>query len=181
MVTQPLSTKTMTLTSPPSRSTRITDKEANISSPIRISISPAFVLYLWKMAPIIEDTPQVPESLLKLLRENLPYSLPLLRRLQFARDFKNGTRPSAHVLFAYHPDTGSQASSAKPSQFAAAYVDMAPRPQTAMWIYSTLEFPGRAAPDGSDDELILALFRRARRIEGEDLEVPSGPRRPARG
>ena len=119
----------------------------------------------FKMAPVVEDTPTVPDSLLALLQEHLPYSISLLRRLQFARSFANGTRPSAHVLLAYHPASAG----AKPAQFAAAYVDMAPRPQTAMWLYSSFEKSGRpAAADGSDDELVMALLRRARRLEDQD-------------
>ncbi|PKS06046.1 hypothetical protein jhhlp_007880 [Lomentospora prolificans] len=86
------------------------------------------------MAPTVLSSPQVPEGLLDLLNAHLPYSLPLLRRLQFTR-FKGGSSPASRILYTPPPDTGLPQN----AHFAAAYVDLAAGLETQMWIYSTLE------------------------------------------
>ncbi|KAL2018705.1 hypothetical protein VTK56DRAFT_479 [Thermocarpiscus australiensis] len=109
-------------------------------------------------APILlSDTPTPPAPLLSLLRSHLPYSLPVLRRLQFARNLPGrGATPHTHVLHACYQDRdrdlkdaeeeedyseGSSSSSSKSSSkhFAAAYVDLSRAPETQCWVYSTLE------------------------------------------
>lgn len=124
------------------------------------------------MAVTIQELPQVPEWLLALLASHLPFSLPILRRLQFARRYKGGSSPTAHVLLAY--DDNDDANS--PACFAAAYVDPSRGPETECWLYSTLE-DAAADVDAAKDsataadavcvEQVLALLRRIRKLEAE--------------
>ncbi|SPQ18225.1 ce529d9d-79b8-4ec7-bf6d-5b2dd05072ad [Thermothielavioides terrestris] len=46
------------------------------------------------------DTPTPPPHLLARLQSHLPYSLPVLRRLQFARNFPGGSTRHTHILYA---------------------------------------------------------------------------------
>lgn len=126
------------------------------------------------MAVTIEDFPQVPERLLALLTGHLPYSLPTLRRLQFAHRVKGGSSPTTRILLAYNA-TDSPAAGAGdpvtpgPASFAAAYVDPSRGPETECWLYSTLEDGGEAGnpPDPECVEQVLALLRRIRKIHAE--------------
>ncbi|GAB1310443.1 hypothetical protein MFIFM68171_00653 [Madurella fahalii] len=105
---------------------------------------------------LLTDTPNPPDPLLSLLHSHLPYSLPVLRRLQFARNFPGGATPHTHVLHARYSIASSPSSSpsARNSQpqsesqiaqdqdeqaFAAAYVDLSRAPETQCWVYSMLE------------------------------------------
>ncbi|KAH6953319.1 hypothetical protein DER45DRAFT_647944 [Fusarium avenaceum] len=83
----------------------------------------------------------VPSGLLTLLADQLPYSLPLLRRLQFTK-FEGGLRETARIILV----ADSQVDDEKfpPQKFTAAYVDVAGGPDTQGWIYSTLEHPDQA-------------------------------------
>jgi hypothetical protein len=110
----------------------------------------------------ITDLPIIPPAggdsdlLITRLQAHLPYSLPLLRRLQCARNLPGGCTPHAHVLCAsYAQEQGEagngersvvvvvvdqqQAKSKDCEEFAAAYVDLSCAPETQCWIYSTLE------------------------------------------
>ncbi|KAH8884455.1 hypothetical protein GQ53DRAFT_661918, partial [Thozetella sp. PMI_491] len=120
-----------------------------------------------EMASSVEVTSSVPDSLLGLLGSHTPYSMPLLRRLQFAKLFPGGMRPSARVLLVTPsaPDANQA-----PGRFAAAYVDMAARPETAIWMYSSAEYPGNDFSE-SDDELLLALFRHIRSLEADHADT----------
>ncbi|KAK4233819.1 hypothetical protein C8A03DRAFT_47716 [Achaetomium macrosporum] len=75
---------------------------------------------------LLEDTPTPSNALLSLLKSHLPHSLPVLRCLQFARNFPNYRSPQAHIR-------------QQEQQFAAAYVDLSRGPETQIWLYSTLE------------------------------------------
>lgn len=78
------------------------------------------------------DTVSVPGELVELLSFELPYSLPLLRRLQFTK-FPHGTSEHARVIFV--SDTGL---SSRPNAYTAAYLDFS-KMESQMFIYSTLE------------------------------------------
>ncbi|KAL2134178.1 hypothetical protein VTI74DRAFT_839 [Chaetomium olivicolor] len=90
---------------------------------------------------ILSDTPTPPDGLLTLLKSHLPYSLPVLRRLQFARNFPGGSTQSTHVLYAHYDDQGGRhnGDGLNGGHFAAACVDLSRAPETEVWIYSTLE------------------------------------------
>lgn len=75
-----------------------------------------------------------PEALEALLSSHMPYSLPLLRRLQFSKH-KGLSSPAERFILV--SDSANDA-------FTAAYLDVAGGPDTHMWLYSTLE-------DGNDD------------------------------
>ncbi|KAL7809573.1 hypothetical protein V8C26DRAFT_411584 [Trichoderma gracile] len=78
----------------------------------------------------------VPEWLVELLAAELPYSLPLLRRLQSTK-FKHGTSPHARVVFVHDTDSPLDEHHEFKS-YTAAYLDFS-RQETQMYIYSTLE------------------------------------------
>lgn len=127
----------------------------------------------------IEDLPDVPEWILALLADHLPFSLPLLRRLQSAHRLRDASTPAARILLAYTPeaaDVGADPTGPPPApaRFAAAYVDPSRGPETESWLYSTLEddndstsSSGAAAPAACVVEQVLALLRRMRKIEAE--------------
>lgn len=65
------------------------------------------------------------------LLPHLPYSLPLLRRLQYHR-----SSPSAHTFATFPADQ-----TPPPLRFSATYVDRSRAPETECWIFSTYEVP----------------------------------------
>lgn len=91
------------------------------------------------MDPKVAVFSSVPDRLLALLRGQLPSSLTLLRRLQFARR-DVGTNPHARTIFA--SEDGSldiRKASKKPKAFAVAHVDLFYSPNTHVFLYSSLE------------------------------------------
>ncbi|KAL2259158.1 hypothetical protein VTK26DRAFT_7255 [Humicola hyalothermophila] len=103
----------------------------------------------------LSDTPTPPAPLLPLLHAHLPYSLPVLRRLQFAQHFPGGRSPHIHVLFAYHRNDdggGDDDDDEGINHFTAACVDLSRAPETQCWIYSTLE-DGRSGVEGREGEI----------------------------
>ncbi|KAG8423371.1 hypothetical protein J3458_000272 [Metarhizium acridum] len=81
------------------------------------------------------DSP--PEELLRLLASQLPASLTLLRRLQFAL-YRNFTRPDARIIVS--SDTGRVGDGpTKPKYFAVAYAEFSTGPDTQMVMYSSME------------------------------------------
>ncbi|KAK1246255.1 hypothetical protein MKX08_000057 [Trichoderma sp. CBMAI-0020] len=86
----------------------------------------------------------VPQELVELLTAELPYSLPLLRRLQFTK-FPQGTSEHARVIFISATELSS-----RPDVYTAAYLDFS-KSGTQMFVYSTLEHP-RSGYDSSNDE-----------------------------
>ncbi|KAF4340911.1 gnat family protein [Fusarium beomiforme] len=94
------------------------------------------------MADFVKVYTTVPKQLLALLTNQLPYSLPLLRRLQFTK-FENGLRETARVILAAESQLEDRVTF--PERFTAAYIDVGGGPDTQTWIYSTLEHPDNAA------------------------------------
>ncbi|KAK4230492.1 hypothetical protein QBC38DRAFT_356783 [Podospora fimiseda] len=115
------------------------------------------------------------QPLLSLLDSHLPFSLPVLRRIQFALQFPGGYSRHTHILHCYYPDD-----SVSSKHFVAAYVDLSRGPETQVWIYSSIEDSSSTldlsnVQTGVDetelkacDELLGALLKRIRRITGEN-------------
>ncbi|KAI6267850.1 hypothetical protein MCOR27_010414 [Pyricularia oryzae] len=109
---------------------------------------------------------------LAILQSHLPYSFPVLRRLQFSRA-AGGSSSTAKVLLVTSGDS---------PHLAVAYVDVHKAPETQMWIYSSLEDScGRGGQDPPEISLpssevdvcleqVLSILKRA----GEVLRE-SGP------
>ncbi|KAJ4258724.1 hypothetical protein NW762_007810 [Fusarium torreyae] len=94
------------------------------------------------MAEFVKVYSSVSTGLLTLLNDQLPYSLPLLRRLQFTK-FEGGLRKTARIILvadAKLDDNGGDL----PKIFTAAYVDVGGGPDTQAWVYSTVEHPEQA-------------------------------------
>lgn len=92
---------------------------------------------------VTEIRTPVPESEFGRLRDHLPQSLPLLRRIQFTH-YPQGTTEHARYLIATDSDGaigGGDSQAQPPSQrhFAAAYLDLSKGPETEMYLYTTLE------------------------------------------
>ncbi|CAK7204448.1 hypothetical protein SEUCBS139899_007205 [Sporothrix eucalyptigena] len=96
----------------------------------------------------IEDIPERPtQAQLRLLRAHLPYSLPVLRRLQVAAGafdginsagtMGSGTSTYAHILFAYDGDKAPTKEDGDNVPFAAAFLDLHKTPETAAWVYAS--------------------------------------------
>jgi hypothetical protein len=93
------------------------------------------------MASFTKVYSTVPPGVLTILADQLPYSLPLLRRLQFTK-FEGGLRKTARIILVADSELDNEES--PPQKFTAAYVDIAGGPDTQGWIYSTLEHPDQA-------------------------------------
>ncbi|KPM43312.1 hypothetical protein AK830_g3248 [Neonectria ditissima] len=88
-----------------------------------------------------------PDGLLQLLTGHLPFSLPLLRRLQYTK-YSHGITPTARIIFV--SDTGEVSGGfPRPERFTACYVDVGSDHNTQMWLYSTLEDQDQV---GADDD-----------------------------
>ncbi|KAL7917310.1 hypothetical protein ACQKWADRAFT_307088 [Trichoderma austrokoningii] len=86
----------------------------------------------------------VPQELVELLTTELPYSLPLLRRLQFTK-FPHGTSEHARVIFISDTEL-----SLRPDAYTAAYLDFS-KSGTQMFVFSTLENPRNGGDTSNDD------------------------------
>ncbi|KAF2435791.1 hypothetical protein EJ08DRAFT_603856 [Tothia fuscella] len=104
--------------------------------------------------------PNFSGTLLPYLRELLPYSLPLYRRLQFP--FHSA---SSHVFASFPPGTDSSESSKTPRCFAAAFLDRSRRPETECFLFLSSEAPGRCNSDcTSCKSAILTLISHLKTI-----------------
>ncbi|KAM0237148.1 hypothetical protein ACHAPO_004493 [Fusarium lateritium] len=92
------------------------------------------------MADFIEVYSTVPAELLTLLNNKLPYTLPLLRRLQLT-NFEGGLRETARIILAADSKLYDEE---PPERFTAMYVDVGGGPDTQAWIYSSYEHPDQA-------------------------------------
>ncbi|KAJ0121660.1 hypothetical protein J7T55_008827 [Diaporthe amygdali] len=125
------------------------------------------------MAPTVtEFTAPVPQAEFGILKDHLPQSLALFRRLQFTH-YPSGTSEHARYLFATDsdggPNGGDRQGHANPRHFAAAYLDLSKGPETEMYFFSSLEDATdlTAVPDDEVEhvlDLAVALFQRARLI-----------------
>ncbi|POS76155.1 hypothetical protein DHEL01_v205454 [Diaporthe helianthi] len=148
------------------------------------------------MAPMVTEiaTP-VPWTEFGRLRDHLPHSLPLLRRLQFTH-YPDGTTEHARYLIATDSDgaIGSghvQVQQPPPSptppskqHFAAAYLDLSKGPETEMYLYTTLEDAPDPSALPSDEvervlDLAVSLLQRGKLAAQEALRT--GAFRLARG
>lgn len=87
----------------------------------------------------------------------LPYSLPLLRRLQFMH-FAGGQTSNSHVLTSFDGDDPGRC-------FVAAYLDFSRGPETEMWLFSSIELNDRSPKEVQMCEVqILALIQRVREL-----------------
>ncbi|KAK5663289.1 hypothetical protein OQA88_3716 [Cercophora sp. LCS_1] len=119
----------------------------------------------------LQDTPLPSPSLITLLTSHLPYSLPVLRRLQSALNLSAYT-PTTHILHATIPGS---------PHFATAYLDLSRSPETECWLYCTIEDSAStidphsitlslpASEVSTCDDLVLAILQRARRL-GTDTQ-----------
>ncbi|RGP60426.1 gnat family [Fusarium longipes] len=92
------------------------------------------------MADFTKVYSTIPANLLALLSNHLPYSLPLLRRVQFAQ-LEGGLRETAKIILAANSKLDDEE---PPETFSAMYVDVGGGPDTQAWIYSTIEHPDQA-------------------------------------
>ncbi|KAL5085809.1 hypothetical protein Trisim1_009880 [Trichoderma cf. simile WF8] len=112
----------------------------------------------------------VPAKLVELLTPDLPYSLPLLRRLQSTK-FNHGTTPHARIVFVSDTELSSeeQFDQYQSKAYTAAYLDFS-KPETQMYIYSTLEHP-RNRDDSSNKDLyepqLVELVKEVIRLRNE--------------
>lgn len=116
------------------------------------------------MAPeIYTHTDYMP--IVNCLRSHLPFSLPLLRRLQFM-SFPGGRTPDSKLLSSCSP--GSLKTSL-PRCFIFAYLDFSRGPETEMWLFSSLERGNEVTFTSEEAELcqeqIFALFTKLKEIE----------------
>jgi hypothetical protein len=107
----------------------------------------------------IMDNRESPEEVLSVLEAHLPYSLPVLRRLQFM-NFPGGQTPDSHVLSTFDKELPAQ-------DFAVAYLDFSRGPETEMWLYSSIENPSTDGNNTVCEEQILGLLKRVRYIESQ--------------
>lgn len=114
---------------------------------------------------------EFPVDLEELLTEHLPYSLPVLRRLQFTR-FKDGMTPATRILFTSElGDNPFTDPKKKPTEFAVAYLDFSRGTEPHMWIYSTLEdCPVDIVEEVQHEKQVIAMMNKvkdANRLYGE--------------
>lgn len=138
---------------------------------------------------LLTDHPTPPDHLVSLLHARLPGSLPVLRRLQCARNLPGAATPHTHILHAryHHHDHSGGRDGDGDGDFAAAYVDLSRAPETQVWVYATVEDgltvvggdggvcgarTGRGEGGGgggggvADIDLVLAVLRRVRALAG---------------
>ncbi|KKP02913.1 hypothetical protein THAR02_04978 [Trichoderma harzianum] len=112
----------------------------------------------------------VPARLVELLTPDLPHSLPLLRRLQSTK-FNHGTSPHARIVFVSDTELPSeeQFDQYQSKAYTAAYLDFS-KPETQMYIYSTLEHP-RNRDDASSKHVyepqLVELVKEVIRLRNE--------------
>ena len=116
------------------------------------------------MADFFKVFSTVSSDLLTLLSHQLPYSLPLLRRLQFAQ-LEGGLPQTAKVVLAADSELSDLKS---PEKFTVMYVDVGGGPDTQAWVYSTYEHPELATVEDTTiyeqqlDKIVQASIRIAK-------------------
>jgi hypothetical protein len=79
------------------------------------------------------------QTVLPVLRELLPYTLPLLKRIEF-----NHRSSASQILATFFPSSAEEQLNI-PKCFAVAFLDRTRRPETECWIFLSGEVPGRCA------------------------------------
>ena len=102
------------------------------------------------MAPTALTFDHVPDRVEALLKTHLPTSLPLLRRLQFAKHLGRMSQ-NARIIFVSELDS-VESPAGDPVEFTAAYIDFAGGPETQMWLYSTLENSSSSDDNADEDD-----------------------------
>ena len=109
----------------------------------------------------------VPDGLIEVLTKHLPYSLPILRRLQFTK-FNHGASPSSRIIVASETDHLLNGEVPGTTKIAVAFLDFPSGPETEMWLYSSLE-DGQVQGEDLEycEEQIEALFGKVREVSLE--------------
>lgn len=120
------------------------------------------------MATHITDSPKPSELVLQMLQQHMPYSVPLLRRLQFLTTSGRCGTPHSHVLSTFDTEAPSK-------DFLVAYLDFSEGPDTETWVYSSIESASISSNEDLCEEQVLKLLDRIREIEaafGAKRETP---------
>ena len=116
------------------------------------------------MSPTVDTYERCPAELELILNRHLPYSLPLLRRIQF--DEHKAEEPNSRVVFVSNTD-----SEAGTVMFTAAHVDLA---GATLVVYSTLEDTGEVTDLYKHQ--VTALVREINRIVADHGGADKYPR-----
>ncbi|KAL7931536.1 hypothetical protein V8C35DRAFT_309770 [Trichoderma chlorosporum] len=122
------------------------------------------------MASHVVSFSSVPDKLVELLAPDLPYSMPLYRRLQSTK-FNHGTSDHARVVFVSDAEFSAeeQPGHLRPKAYTAAYLDFS-KQENQMYIYSTLEHP-RNRGDTSNRQLyeqqLVEMLKEVIRLRSE--------------
>lgn len=109
------------------------------------------------MDAAIIDNSDPSELVLEVLTQHLPWSLPLLRRLQFMRG--SGAKTShSRVLSTFDKENPNR-------EFLVASVDLSRGPETELWLYSSVENGGLPGNEAVCEKQVLRLFERVREME----------------
>jgi hypothetical protein len=113
----------------------------------------------------ITDKPKPFECILTALTQQLPFSLPLLRRLQFM-NVPGGHTATSHILSTFDTSIPS-------TEFAVVYLDFSRGPETELWLYSTIErYPSPTYETVQTcTAQILALLAHVRGLEKDFTQI----------
>lgn len=103
---------------------------------------------------IISEHAEPHSSLVPVLRANLPYALPLLRRIQHARSYPSSTEA---FLATFPPGNTNPSLYYSSSPWLAAYVDLFSGRQTQIWIFSSLEAKAGSEPYYSSSDILSSF------------------------
>jgi len=106
----------------------------------------------------IKDNAEPSELVLQVLTQHLPYSLSILRRLQFMKTPGGRKTPDSHILSTFDTQTSGK-------DFLVAFLDFSRGPDTEMWVYSSLENPTDPGHEAVCEQQVLKLLARVREIE----------------
>lgn len=129
------------------------------------------------MAPVVLSYHSVPGELFEPLKAHLPFSLPLLRRLQYT-SFPGGLSEDSRIVLVHDSSEADDGIGAL-TKFTVAYVNVGGGPDTQMWLYSTLEDHkqlGEAEISFYDKQLeyIVQEAMRLARALGRPMVYPEG-------
>ncbi|CZR50582.1 uncharacterized protein PAC_00456 [Phialocephala subalpina] len=115
---------------------------------------------------ILDTIGEVPENVSKALIDDAPYSLPLLRRLQFM-NFPGGKTPNSHILSMFYSKDA----------FTIAYLDFSRGPETECWLYSSYESPHHRPPSiqSTCESQVISILSHISSLE-KSFVTSNGPR-----